>query len=260
MAFTEINRSLAPGPPGYSEALAGAVPAIQSFGLTYTDRDHFVREIGAGAITSGGRDFALLFGGKSHAEPRRLEARFLDFRPPGGARPLLESVSSSSARGIGHRIPMRRFRDREVFLLAGFSFDFGPGNDHQIERMQLLPRPEHGFIAVGFGAPTGTVAFSATIVYLAAHRALFAPRLWADPVGQVAHLPRFRFDIFLHREPGIALLTGFDLRFDGVQNVLSIAIDLRTDLHVTYTGNAPGQPAVGSVEYVILRKPWFSSR
>jgi hypothetical protein len=120
-------------------------------------------------------------------------------------------------------------------------------------------------IHVGFGYRTGTSPFRAEITYMTQPRRLlsrFSPSSSSYHVYGRWSNDRFSYATSGVRPYGDAVLVGFELRFlNGVQNLLELAIDLRSARNgngrvaVRYTGNRPGQPALAKIDYALFQVP-----
>lgn len=228
--------------------------AIQSFDLGYTDGGHFVSRIGVGPTAqilarsspAPTGNYGVVLGGKSRTSPTAGSLRVIDFSGFGGSN---RGVRDPALRGINGRSTIQLMPE-DVAVLNGFSMDFRPGNDHQIQRIAVLRDVATGEVRSSFGHVTATIGYAGNFSYVVlptwAFRHPPTVHRWRGAFPDSASAP-------LEKESHeISLLVGFAFNFvSGVRNLRRIAISLSgDDLTVRYTADPPGQDAEALVEYL----------
>lgn len=231
-----------------------SLSAIQTFDLSYADGDHFVSRVGVGPTAQVlGRsspaptgNYGVVLGGKQRTSPTAGSLRLCDFSAFGGTN---RAVRDLSLRGINGRSALP-LPPEAIAVLNGFSMDFLPGNDHQIQRIGVLRDAATGTIRSSFGHATATIGYTGNFSYVVfptwAFRHPPTVHRWRGSFRGSATAPLEK------RSHELSLLVGFAFNFvNGVQNLRRIAINLAGDnLTVRYTGNSPGQPAEALIEYL----------
>jgi hypothetical protein len=156
------------------------------------------------------------------------------------------TVSTGGCGGAGScRIPLEPMLDGEVFVLSGFRFTFGSGQDHYLSEIAIRPNPHAGYVDVTFTDASHGRTFSAEIAYA------YYP---IELISRSGHTFRNSGSAGSIHIPGARkVMQGFRVAFDGGDHpIRRFTVDLTAGVRVRLVDQDGAETINWSVDWLEL--------